>query len=108
MGCMWLIFTGHAMHVIQAGRARLGTQSPGPTVLSPDWCRDGGGHAHRVRRCNRMNQIKRTSIMIYKILGAVLVLAGVYLVAKVEHYPFGVILLFIGFYIALRLGMKPK
>jgi hypothetical protein len=46
--------------------------------------------------------------MIYKILGAVLVLSGVYLVASVKHYPFGVILLFVGFYIALRLGMKPE
>ena len=46
--------------------------------------------------------------MIYKILGTVLVLAGVYLVAGVDHYAFGVILLFVGFYIALRLGMKPK
>lgn len=47
-------------------------------------------------------------MMIYKILGATLVLAGIFLIAKVEHYAFGIILLFLGFYIAMRLGMKPK
>lgn len=59
-------------------------------------------------RPGHFNANRRADAMLYKILGAVLALAGVFLIAGVKHFAFGIILLFIGFYIAMRLGMKPE
>jgi len=45
--------------------------------------------------------------MIFKILGVILVLLGLILIAKYQHYLVGLILLFFGFYLAMKIGMKP-
>ena len=44
----------------------------------------------------------------YKLLGTALVLAGLFLIAKLGHNLFGLALMFIGFYLAMKKGMKPK
>ena len=44
--------------------------------------------------------------MIYKIVGAVLVFTGLLVIAKFDLYLIGLILLFIGFYLAMKIGMK--
>ncbi len=44
--------------------------------------------------------------MVYKIIGAVLVFAGLLIIAKFEQYLIGLILIFIGFYLAMKKGMK--
>ena len=46
--------------------------------------------------------------MKYKILGAVLVLTGLYLIAKFKLHLWGLVLLFAGFYAAMKKGMKPR
>ena len=45
--------------------------------------------------------------MIFKILGVILVLLGLILIAKYQLYLVGLILLFFGFYLAMKVGMKP-
>lgn len=45
--------------------------------------------------------------MIYKIIGAVLVFTGLLLIAKFNQHFLGLILMFIGFYLAMKKGMKP-
>jgi uncharacterized membrane protein len=45
--------------------------------------------------------------MIFKIIGVILILVGVILVAKYQLYLVGLILLFFGFYLAMKIGMKP-
>jgi len=44
----------------------------------------------------------------YKILGTALVLAGLFLIAKLDRNLLGLTLLFVGFYLAMKKGMKPK
>ena len=46
-------------------------------------------------------------LMKYKILGAVLVLTGLFLIAKFKLHLLGLVLLFVGFYLAMKKGMKP-
>jgi membrane-bound ClpP family serine protease len=48
------------------------------------------------------------SLMKYKILGTVLVLTGLYLIAKFKLHLWGLVLLFVGFYLAMKKGMKPR
>jgi hypothetical protein len=43
----------------------------------------------------------------YRIAGAVLVLAGLFLMAKFELHLLGLVLMSIGFYPAMEMGMKP-
>ena len=45
--------------------------------------------------------------MKYKIIGAVLVVAGLLVVAKFDQHLMGLLLIFIGFYLAMKKGMKP-
>jgi uncharacterized membrane protein len=45
--------------------------------------------------------------LIYKIFGVALALAGIFLIAKFQHHIIGLILLFVGFYFAMKKGMKP-
>jgi hypothetical protein len=47
-------------------------------------------------------------LMKYKILGTALVLAGLLFIAKLDRNLIGLVLLFVGFYLALKKGMKPK
>jgi VIT1/CCC1 family predicted Fe2+/Mn2+ transporter len=44
--------------------------------------------------------------MIFKIFGAILILVGIFLIAKYQLYLVGLILLFLGFYLAMKIGMK--
>ena len=44
--------------------------------------------------------------MKYKIIGAVLVFTGLLVIAKFDQHLIGLILLFIGFYLAMKKGMK--
>jgi hypothetical protein len=46
--------------------------------------------------------------MVFKILGVLLAGTGFFLVAKYNQYLIGLILLFIGFFLALKIGMKPE
>ena len=48
------------------------------------------------------------SLMKYKILGAVLVLTGLYLIAMLKLHLWGLFFLFVGFYLAMKKGMKPR
>ncbi len=48
------------------------------------------------------------NLMKYKILGAVLVLSGVFLIAKFKLHLWGLVLLLAGFYAAMKKGMKPR
>ena len=48
------------------------------------------------------------NLMKYKILGAVLVLSGLFLIARFERHLLGLVLLFVGFYTAMKKGMKPR
>ena len=43
----------------------------------------------------------------YKIIGAVLVLIGLLMIAKYEQHLIGLILMFTGFYLAMKKGRKP-
>ena len=45
--------------------------------------------------------------MKYKIIGAVLVFTGLLIIAKFDQHLIGIILMFIGFYLAMKKGMKP-
>ena len=45
--------------------------------------------------------------MKYKILGAAFAFAGLILIAKFKLHLIGIILLFIGVYLAIKKGMKP-
>jgi len=45
--------------------------------------------------------------MIFKILGVIFIFVGVILIAKYQLYLVGLILLFFGFYLAMKIGMKP-
>ena len=45
--------------------------------------------------------------MKYKIIGTVLVFTGLLMIAKFGQYLIGLILMFIGFYLAMKKGMKP-
>ena len=45
--------------------------------------------------------------MIFKIFGTILILVGLILIAKHQLYLVGLILLFFGFYLAMKIGMKP-
>jgi len=51
--------------------------------------------------------VNRRYRLIYKILGVALALAGIFLIAKFQHHLIGLILLFVGFYFAMKKGMKP-
>jgi hypothetical protein len=44
--------------------------------------------------------------MKFKILGVFIAAAGFYLIAKYNYYLIGLILLFIGFFVAMKLGMN--
>ena len=48
------------------------------------------------------------NLMKYKIFGAGLVLSGLFLIAKFERHLLGLVLLIVGFYAAMKKGMKPK
>ena len=48
------------------------------------------------------------SLMKYKVLGTALVLTGLYLIAKFKLHLLGLVLLFMGFYLAMKKGMKPR
>ena len=45
--------------------------------------------------------------MKYKIIGAVLVFAGLLMIAKFDQHLMGLISMLIGFYLAMKKGMKP-
>jgi len=45
--------------------------------------------------------------MIFKIFGSILILVGIFLIAKYQLYLVGLVLLFFGFYLAMKIGMKP-
>lgn len=45
---------------------------------------------------------------IYKLSGTILVLVGLFVVAKHDRYLPGLVLLFVGFYLAMKKGMKPR
>ena len=45
--------------------------------------------------------------MKYKIIGAVLAFTGLLMIAKFDMNFIGLILIFIGFYLAMKKGMKP-
>jgi len=47
-------------------------------------------------------------VIVYKIAAAVLVLTGLFLIAKYGYFPAGLILMFIGFFVGLKLGLKPR
>jgi hypothetical protein len=53
-------------------------------------------------------QVNKTYRLIYKILGVALALAGIFLIAKFQFHLFGLVLLFFGFYLAMKKGMKPQ
>ena len=44
----------------------------------------------------------------FKIMGTVCVLVGIFLMAKFKLHLVGLVLLFIGFYLAMNKGMKPQ
>ena len=44
----------------------------------------------------------------YKVLGTALILAGLFLIAKFDRNLIGLALLFVGFYLAMKKGMKPE
>jgi hypothetical protein len=46
--------------------------------------------------------------MKFKITGAVLVFSGLLMIAKFDRHLIGLILMFIGFYLAMKKGMKPR
>ena len=46
--------------------------------------------------------------MIYKIVGPILVFTGIILIVKFEHFLVGLGLLFLGFFLGMKLGMKPE
>ena len=48
------------------------------------------------------------SLKKYKVLGALLVLTALYLIAKLKLHLLGLALLFVGFYLAMKKGMKPR
>ena len=50
----------------------------------------------------------RKQIMKFKILGVLIAATGFLLVAKYNDYIIGLILLFIGFFVAMKMGMKPE
>ena len=43
-----------------------------------------------------------------KILGVLIAATGFFIIAKYNDYLIGLILLFIGFFLAMKIGMKPK
>ena len=47
-------------------------------------------------------------LMKYKIIGAVLVLTGLFLIAKFKLHLLGLVFLFVGFYAAMKKGMGPR
>jgi hypothetical protein len=46
--------------------------------------------------------------MKFKILGVFIASTGFFLIAKYNNYLIGLILLFIGFFVAMKMGMKPE
>ena len=46
--------------------------------------------------------------MVFKIIGTVLVLTGIVLVAKFKLFAPGLILIGLGFFLGMKLGMKPE
>lgn len=44
----------------------------------------------------------------YKLVGTILVLTGLFVIAKHDRYFLGLVLLFVGFYLAMKKGMKPR
>jgi hypothetical protein len=46
--------------------------------------------------------------MMYKILGTALALAGILLIAKYHHHLVGLMLMFVGIYLAMKKGMTPQ
>ena len=52
--------------------------------------------------------IHSNGILNYKIIGAALVLVGLFLIAKLGHNLLGLALMFVGFFIAMKMGMKPE
>ena len=44
----------------------------------------------------------------YKMLGTALVLTGLFLVAKLGQNILGLALMFVGFYLAMKKGIKPE
>jgi len=46
--------------------------------------------------------------MKFKILGVLFAITGFFLIAKYNEYLIGLILLFIGFFLAMKIGMKPE
>ena len=45
--------------------------------------------------------------MKYKIIGAVIALTGLLVIARFDQNFIGLMLIFIGFYLAIKKGMKP-
>ena len=46
-------------------------------------------------------------MMIFKILGTLFVLTGLYLIAKFGQHLLGLLFMLAGFYLAMKKGMKP-
>jgi hypothetical protein len=46
-------------------------------------------------------------MMIFKILGALFVMAGPYLIAGFDQHLLGALFMLVGFYLAMKKGMKP-
>lgn len=47
-------------------------------------------------------------LMKYKIAGAALVLAGLFIIARFEMHLGGLVLMLVGFYLAMKKGMRPR
>ena len=44
----------------------------------------------------------------YKLVGTALVLCGIFLVAKFKLHMIGLVMMFAGFYLAMKKGMRPR
>ena len=49
-----------------------------------------------------------STLLKFKIIGTFFVLIGIFLIAKLKLHLVGLVLLFIGFYLAMKKGMKPQ
>jgi membrane-bound ClpP family serine protease len=47
------------------------------------------------------------NLLKFKIMGTICVLVGIFIIAKFKLHLVGLVLLFIGFYLAMKKGMKP-
>jgi hypothetical protein len=47
-------------------------------------------------------------MMAFKILGTIFVLAGLFLIARFDQHLVGLLFMLVGFYLAMKKGMKPR